>query len=287
MAKKIKYSQINSFTPKAFEGNPAGVLIGDELSDSEMILIARELNFAETAFISSSKNCNYKLRWLTPTTEVDLCGHATIAALHFLKENGLLMENDEITFETRSGNLRCGFKKGKYFMEIPIHIVEKFDDDKSIILNALRIKEGIVNSDLPFLTYNKILFIAINFLSDLNNVSPNFVELKRISTNSLFSTVMLFTLQTNESGNMAHSRFFAPAEGIKEDVVTGSANGPLLLILKRLNLIDTKSEIIVCTFEQGDILKRPGRVTVSYNQNKNELFIIGDAVTVVRGEFII
>lgn len=287
MIRKIKYSRINSFTSNSFAGNPAGVLMSNNPSESEMPLIARELNFAETAFISSSKYCNYKLRWLTPTSEVDLCGHATIAALHFLKENSLLMENDEITFETRSGNLRCGFKDRKYYMEIPIHIVENFEDDKNIIFNALRIKEEIVNADLPFLIHNKILFIAINFLSDLNKVSPNFIELSKITTHSLFNSVMLFTLQTYESANHAYSRFFAPAEGINEDLVTGSANGPLLIILKRLNLIETKSKIIVCTFEQGDILNRPGRVTVSYDQNKNELFIIGDAVTVVRGEFIL
>ena len=287
MIRKIKYSRINSFTSNSFAGNPAGVLMSNNLSESEMSLIARELNFAETAFISSSKYCNYKLRWLTPTSEVDLCGHATIAALHFLKENSLLMENDEITFETRSGNLHCGFKDRKYYMEIPIHIVENFEDDKNIIFNALRIKEEIVNADLPFLIHNKILFIAINFLSDLNKVSPNFIELSKITTHSLFNSVMLFTLQTYESANHAYSRFFAPAEGINEDLVTGSANGPLLIILKRLNLIETKSKIIVCTFEQGDILNRPGRVTVSYDQNKNELFIIGDAVTVVRGEFIL
>lgn len=287
MIRKIKYSRINSFTSNSFAGNPAGVLMSNNLSESEMPLIARELNFAETAFISSSKYCNYKLRWLTPTSEVDLCGHATIAALHFLKENSLLMENDEITFETRSGNLHCGFKDRKYYMEIPIHIVENFEDDKNIIFNALRIKEEIVNADLPFLIHNKILFIAINFLSDLNKVSPNFIELSKITTHSLFNSVMLFTLQTYESANHAYSRFFAPAEGINEDLVTGSANGPLLIILKRLNLIETKSKIIVCTFEQGDILNRPGRVTVSYDQNKNELFIIGDAVTVVRGEFIL
>ena len=287
MVRKIKYSRINSFTSNSFSGNPAGVLMSNKLSESEIQLIARELNFAETAFISSSKYCNYKLRWLTPTSEVDLCGHATIAALHFLKENNELAENQELIFETRSSNLRCGFKDGKYFMEIPINIVENFEDDKNIILNALRINKGIVNSDLPFLIHNKILFIAINFLSDLNKVSPNFIELSKITTNSLFNSVMLYTLQTNESANQAYSRFFAPADGIDEDIVTGSANGPLLLILKRLNLIDTRPEIIVCTFEQGDILNRPGRVTVSYNQNKNELFIIGDAVTVVRGEFII
>lgn len=287
MVRKIKYSQINSFTTNSFAGNSAGVLMSNKLSESEMPLIARELNFAETAFISSSKYCNYKLRWLTPTSEVDLCGHATIAALHFLKENNELAENQELIFETRSGNLRCGFRDGKYFMEIPINIVEIFEDDKNIILNSLRIEEEIVNTDLPFLIHNKILFIAINFLSDLNKVSPNFIELSKITKNSLFNSVMLYTLQTNESANQAYSRFFTPAEGIDEDIVTGSANGPLLLILKRLNLIDTRPEIIVCTFEQGDILNRPGRVTVSYAQNKNELFIFGDAVTVVRGEFII
>ena len=287
MTKRIKFFQIDSFTSKAFAGNPAGVVMDDDLSDSEMFLITKEMNLPEIAFISSSKTCDYKLRWITPTTEVDLCGHATIAVLHYLKENNLLKSNQEIKFETRSGILRCGFSKDLYYMEIPVLEIELFSHNKENIFSALRIKKSITNTKIPLLLYNKILYININFLIDLNNVSPDFNELKKICTNSPFNSLMLFTLQTNEEKNHAYSRFFAPAEGIDEDIVTGSANGPLLLILKELNMIDTKSEEIFCTFEQGDALGRSGRVNVKYHQKKSELFIMGEAVTILRGELLI
>ena len=75
--------------------------------------IANEMNLAETAFISKSNKADYNLRWFTPTTEVELCGHGTIASLHFLNENGkLLKDNSEITLDTRSGILNCKFQNG-------------------------------------------------------------------------------------------------------------------------------------------------------------------------------
>ena len=84
MAKKINIYQIDAFTKTAFFGNPAGVTFTDGLSADEMQSIAREMNLAETAFLTKSDKADYNLRWFTPKVEVELCGHATIASLHFL-----------------------------------------------------------------------------------------------------------------------------------------------------------------------------------------------------------
>ena len=87
MAKNYKIFQIDAFTENPFEGNSAGVMFNDNFSAEQMQKIAREMNLAETAFLSPSQKADYKLQWFTPAVEVQLCGHATIASLHFLHEN--------------------------------------------------------------------------------------------------------------------------------------------------------------------------------------------------------
>ena len=127
MGKKINIYQIDAFTDRPFSGNPAGVTFADVLTSEEMQLIAKEMNLAETAFLGKSDKADYHLRWFTPAVEVDLCGHATIASLHFLNENKLLKEGQEITFDTLSGILKCRFENGKYFMQIPIYSVKELE----------------------------------------------------------------------------------------------------------------------------------------------------------------
>ena len=87
MAKNYNIYQIDAFTDTPFEGNSAGVMFGEGLSSEQKQKIAREMNVSETAFLSPSQKADYKLQWFTPAVEVELCGHATIASLHFLFEN--------------------------------------------------------------------------------------------------------------------------------------------------------------------------------------------------------
>ena len=95
--------QIDAFTDLPFNGNPAGVVYSDDLNKAEMQLIAREINVSETAFISKSREADFNLRWFTPSVEVKLCGHATIASLHYLVQKGLIKNNSTLTFNTLSG----------------------------------------------------------------------------------------------------------------------------------------------------------------------------------------
>lgn len=285
MAKEIDLYQIDAFTTKAFEGNPAGVTLIDSLSNDEKQLIAREMNLSETAFISKSDKADFKLQWFTPTKEVQLCGHATIASLHFLHQNGLVKTDQEIKFETLSGIIKCYVHNDQYFMQIPIPQLEEFNGCKEEILDALGFERTKV-PDLPFILLdNGYLFIAINSLKDLWNLNPNFKELKKISeTKKEFFDVVVFTTETIDNSSNAHLRFFAPFHGIDEDPVTGSACGPLLLVLLKLGLINHYSDDDNILVEQGDVLGRKGRVTVKLNRQKNELFISGKAVTVFKGK---
>ncbi len=292
MGKQIEIYQIDAFTNKPFKGNPAGVAFGDNLTETEMQEIAKEMNVAETAFLSKpnpsaveSDKADYNLRWFTPATEVELCGHATIASLHFLKEKNLLKNNISVKMKTRSGILNCKAEDGYYFMQIPIYSLKEFEGDKEEIIKALNIDSSSLDKDVPFIILeNGYLYIYVKDLSSLHSLQPDFKALKNITkTKNEFTAVVVFTLETVDKESFAHSRFFAPYYGIDEDPVTGSANGPFLLVLKKLNFIKDTGNEITLKFEQGDVLNRQGRVQVRYNQNNKELYISGEAVTVLKG----
>lgn len=285
MSKEIEIFQIDAFTDIAFKGNPAGAVFSNDLSKIEKQLIAKEMNLSETAFISSSNNADYKLQWFTPTNEVNLCGHATIASLHFLFEKGLIDNSQYIIFETRSGNINCSVKNSKYFMQIPVPQVNEFEGCKEEILNALCIDRVDV-TDLPFIILdNGYLFICVNTIKALWNLKPDFKLLKHLSeTKKEFFDITVFTTETIENNSTAHIRFFAPYHGIDEDPVTGSACGPLLLVLIKLGLIKNYVDDSIIIIEQGDVLNRSGRVKVNFNSTKNELIISGKATTVIRGK---
>ena len=286
MEKPIKIYQIDAFTDRPFEGNSAGVMFAENLSSEKMQKIAREMNLSETAFISSSANADYKLQWFTPTIEISLCGHATIASLHFLKENGILNENSVIKFETKSGILNCGIKDGLYFMQIPVDQMKEFPGDKDEIIKAIGIESKSVVHETPFIIMeNGNLYFRVDSLNTLKGIKPNFTALKKLTEEKHeFEGVVVYSLETIDKGSFAISRYFVPFYGIDEDPVTGSTNGPMLLVFRHLGFVPDNLEDTTLTFEQGDFMGRKGRVKVTYNKKRNELFIHGKAVTVLKGE---
>lgn len=287
MANPIEFYKIDAFTNQPFNGNPAAVIFSNNLTDKKMQKIAAEMNLSETAFLSDSNAADYKLRWFTPTTEVDLCGHATIASLHFLYESKRLLNQKEIYFETKSGILKCYRNEDKNFMQIPYPELEEFNGCKEEILDALNFSRVDV-CDLPFiLSNNGYLFIAINSLEALWNLNPDFMKLKNLSiAKKEFFDLTVFTVDTIEKKSFAHLRFFAPYHGINEDPVTGSACGPMLPVLMKLGILQKYQDHHILTFEQGDVLNRSGRVFVYCESKQRNLFIAGEAVTVMKGNLL-
>ena len=287
-SKAINIFQIDAFTDKPFGGNPASVTFGDNLTKEEMQSIAREMNLAETAFLSKSDKADYNLRWFTPTMEVDLCGHATIASLHFLNENGLLKYNSVIKFDTLSGILKCRVEDEKYFMQVPVFKLKEFNQNKKEILESLSLTENDLDKSVPFIMLeNGYLYIYVKKLSTLKEMKPNYKELLKLQRQLDFGGAVIFTRETFDKESFAHLRFFAPYFGIDEDPVTGSANGPLMTVLNKLGFIKIGNEEINLTFEQGDIINRRGRVGVKFIPAVNELYISGNAVTVLKGEMFL
>ena len=286
MKNLIDVCQIDAFTDEPFQGNSAGVVYSDELTKEEMQLIAREFNVSETAFISKSSETDFNLKWFTPTVEVKLCGHATIASIHYLKQMEIIPDNSSLNFSTLSGILKGSTKNGIHSLGLPVPELKIFEGNKEEIIKALNGEKVINPEKFPFiLDDGGYLYIHVLSFSDLMNIKPNFRELSYLSSaRKGYDAFTLFTTETKEKENHAHLRFFAPYYCIDEDPVTGSANGPLLLVLRHLGLIEESTEGKSYTFEQGDILGRKGRINVSYSISKNELSISGQAVTVFKGE---
>ena len=194
-------------------------------------------------------------------------------------------ENSNIRMDTRSGILNCKVEDGYNFMQIPIFSMKEFEGDKEEVIRALNINHDSLDKNVPFIILeNGYLYACVKDLLSLHKLQPDFRALKNITKEkSEFTAVVVFTLETVDKESFAHSRFFAPYYGIDEDPVTGSANGPFLLVLKKLNFIKDQGNEINLIFEQGDILNRSGRVKVRYNKSSNELYISGQAVTILKG----
>ncbi len=283
MQNPIEIFQIDAFTSEPFGGNPAAVVFNDSLTENYMKRIAAEMNLSETAFLAHSVLADFNLRWFTPKTEVNLCGHATIASLHFLFQHNMLNENSEITFNTNSGIIHAGKSADFYWIQLPNISFSKIASDITLLFSALGLKPSAISNDI-FIASNKYLFIGVDNLETLFNLKVDFIKLSElISKQNKFSDIAVYTLQTLEDDSVAHLRFFAPTEGIYEDPVTGSAAGPLFLLLYQQKLINNFAEKKIYKIEQGDILNRKGRIGVSYNNVTDTVKIYGNAVTILKG----
>lgn len=203
--------QVDAFTNKPFSGNPAGVCITkNPLDERTMQSIAAEMNLAETAFLVKGAE-GYSLRWFTPKAEVDLCGHATLASAHILYQKGFLASAERAVFHTKSGVLYAKKQGDLITLDFPSEPAEKID----------------VPQDLERALGEKILYCGQNrmdILVELENeeavksLKPDIALLSSISD----VRGVIVTARAKEYDFV--SRFFAPAVGIDEDPVTGSAH---------------------------------------------------------------
>ncbi|GAB4315631.1 MAG: PhzF family phenazine biosynthesis protein [Candidatus Zixiibacteriota bacterium] len=256
--------QVDSFTDQPFAGNPAGVCILEHPADEAwMQNIALEMNLSETAFVVR-RDDGFDLRWFTPAVEVNLCGHATLASAHILWEAGVLRPDDEARFHTRSGLLTAR-KHGKNiemnFPATPAHTL----DTASGVIDALGVEPvWIGRNDEDFL-------IELASEQQLLSVSPDFTTLRAITQRGV-----IVTSGTERDGVDFVSRFFAPAAGINEDPVTGSAHCTLAPYWR------AKLGKLEMTAYQASA--RGGVVRVRIDGDR--VILGGSAVTVLRAEVV-
>jgi PhzF family phenazine biosynthesis protein len=207
-----KFFQVDAFTDRPFAGNPAGVCILPEAkSEKWMRDVAQEMNLAETAFLVKQDD-GYNLRWFTPAVEVDLCGHATLASAHILWEAGQLPAKKEARFHTKSGLLTAK-QNGKLIeMNFPATPAAPVDAPPGL-LRALGVEAKYAGkSRFDYL-------IEVESEDMVRGLNPDIGRVKQLPVRGV-----IVTAKARFDGFDFVSRFFAPAAGVDEDPVTGSAH---------------------------------------------------------------
>lgn len=254
--------QVDAFTDRPFAGNPAAVcILAEPRPDEWMRDVAREMNLSETAFLHSEED-GYRLRWFTPATEVELCGHATLASAHVLWEDEYLLPTEPARFHTLSGLLTAERDGGWIRMDFPAEPPEAADAAPGLAeaLGATPVWTGRNRFDW---------IVELEDEAAVRALAPDFGRLRAVSTRGVIATA-----RGREGGYDFVSRFFGPAVGIDEDPVTGSAHCALAPFWAELL---GKAEL---TGFQASA--RGGTVRVRPVGNRVEL--TGQAVTVLRGE---
>ena len=204
--------QVDAFTDKAFAGNPAAVCILPEAAAEDwMQHLANEMNLSETAFLVRQED-GFNLRWFTPAVEVELCGHATLASAHILWEQGFLSSDRQARFFTRSG-LLSALRKGQWIeLDFPAE-PETQTEMPEALLKAFGVSVRYVGKNrFDFL-------IELESAEAVRKMVPDFTLLRSIAGRGF-----IVTSRSDSSQYDFISRFFAPAAGVNEDPVTGSAH---------------------------------------------------------------
>jgi PhzF family phenazine biosynthesis protein len=205
---RIEIFQVDAFTDKVFHGNPAAVcLLHDWFNDELMQAIAVENNLSETAFIIESKN-ELQIRWFTPNGEINLCGHATLAAGFVLFELRKAQKN-VVTFSSLSGPLTVKKKNNLYIMDLPRLVYTRIPENELSSLIDQPISEAYI-SDLDYLAV----------LEDEGKVQNAQIDLKNLA--KLPKRGLILTAKSEDAD--FYSRCFYPKHNIPEDPVTGSAH---------------------------------------------------------------
>lgn len=299
--KKLLVKKVDAFTDTPLAGNPAGVVHGaDVLSDREMQGLAREMNLSETAFILSPEaaGVDFELRYFTPTQEVDLGGHASLASYHSLVEEKVLRlsgASTKFTHKNKSGVYSVEVRPRGAFEQIMMQMDrpsfgEKWEDTERAA-KVLGLEEKQLHDELPCQVMNEhTLVVPVDSLATLEKLEPDLSSIAKMQRKDKVKHVLAFTKETHDMGSNYHMRFFAPALGVNEDPVTGLGHARLGAYLVRHKVVKTTGGLANLTGEQGHFIGRPGKVTVEVRSEGaviREVRVGGTAVTVLRGEVVL
>lgn len=262
---RLQITQVDAFADRPFAGNPAAVcVLPQPMSDAWMQAVALEMNLSETAFLLP-EGTGYRLRWFTPKVEVDLCGHATLASAHVLWETGQAEASAPLLFETRSGRLTARQDEGWITLDFPAK-TETTTEPPPGLLEALNItlRDGVYVGKNAF-----DYLVEVESEAMVRSLTPDFTLLASIPVRGI-----IVTSRASSPKYDFVSRFFAPAAGVDEDPVTGSAHcclGPYWQ--KRLGRD---------TFIAYQASPRGGVVRLQMEGDR--VLLGGQAITMLRGE---
>jgi len=254
--------RLRAFPKTSHGGNKAGVFInGYSLTETDMQTIAKRVNYSETAFVLKSDLADFKVRFFTPNSEVDLCGHATIATFNLLRDLKIISPGI-YTQETKAGILNLDVKNDFVFMEQP---APKFYDfvDKNLIRKCFkkidfdeRFEPQIVSTGI------KEIFIAVKSVEELNHLEPDFEAISTLART--YSAIGIHAFSLGEDAD-AYGRNFAPVVGIDEESATGTSNGALASYLYKY--WKKKNNYVL---RQGYSMNQPSEIIVNL-ETENEL----------------
>ncbi|RZI45697.1 PhzF family phenazine biosynthesis protein [Candidatus Finniella inopinata] len=261
----VKFWTIDSFTNQLFKGNPAAVFVVDTFPTPQLMQkIATEINLSETAFVVAKPNAHYDIRWFTPLKEVELCGHATLAAAHVLW-NELKVDDNPIYFDSLGGILMASKAGHEITLDFPAYHSEPMAVPDGLV-EALGVGPVCVSKA------HDDCIVELYSFADVVNLQPNIAGLNEIDCRGI-----IVTADGRAGGQYDFvSRFFAPRVGVTEDPVTGSAHCKLAPYwADRLGKTD------MVAYQAS---KRGGVIKVRYEHNR--VHLAGQSVTVLEGRFL-
>lgn len=307
MAKR-QYVVVDAFTSDRWAGNPASVVLDAAgLSDMTMRAIAAEFNLSETAFVLPASGTpggnTFHLRWFTPTAEVSMCGHATVAAVHALVESGRWRELGlaDPTSGTASWQVRTlGGELTAFVERVPgptdqcmiwLDLVDPVLSQSPTRLEGLHAALGLEETDRhvkagPVRSQDDDLLLLVPNVAALNACRPDFAKLNAWCQVAGVRGVCVATTETLTPAIHVQSRFFAPAAGVNEDPVTGSVHGPLAAWLVSLGVGAVGDDgLTALSCVQGIPDRRCGMVhaLVQMQEKRYAVRIGGQAVTTMHG----
>ncbi|MFM9839917.1 MAG: PhzF family phenazine biosynthesis protein [Cyclobacteriaceae bacterium] len=286
--KKVILKIVYAFSISGTGGNPAGVVLNaDALSNQEKQSIAAKAGLSEVAFVSKSIQADFKLEFFTPTRQIAHCGHATIAAFTYLKQQGLI-KGDRSSKETIDGNRDIYFKNDFAFMEQKAPVYTNVENELQEILESLNLsKEDLLKNYSPSIVNTGNSFLVVPVANDvaLKNLRPYLEKIKNYSEKHNLIGYYVFS-SSNELNVAATTRMFAPLYGIDEESATGMAAGPLACYL----FDNDFTREIELTIRQGEYMTppSPSRISVSlqFEGGKiKKLFAGGDAFVANERKF--
>jgi PhzF family phenazine biosynthesis protein len=257
---KIPIYQVDAFSHQLFKGNPAAVCpLTEWLPDELMQNIAQENNLAETAFIVPT-HADYEIRWFTPSVEVDLCGHATLASAHVLFHE-LGYSGDKIEFHShRSGPLTVTKRGSELVLDFPCDTISQIEVEPIHSSGLSKAPSAVYKGKTDYL-------FVYDSEADIRALQPDFEALKIHPVRGIIVTA------PGENVDFV-SRFFGPACGVNEDPVTGSAHTTLTPYWS--------SVLGKTTLSALQLSQRTGSLTCTLNGDRVE--IAGESVLYLRGE---
>ena len=283
----MKYYIVDAFTDVAFGGNPAGVvLLGQGTpfpEDKLMQQVAAELRFPETAFVQQNGPEEFTVRYFTPCSEVDVCGHATIATFGLMTKQGIIQPGVVCRNHTLAGELEVKVDE-KVMMQmaqpkviVPLLDVEYLHDIMAG-MNTIEWPEmpvEVISTGLPD------IIMPVGSVGGLNALKPDMDALTELSRELNVIGVHAFAI--SDDGYTAHVRNFAPLYGVPEESATGTANAALNYYLYRRNIVKHDQE---CRFLQGEVMQRPSVVATTMNKD-GIVYVGGHSAIVATGDLLV